>query len=159
MGKNKGKGGKSHKRAKSSRTTDAPNRELMFKTDGQEYAVVNKSLGECRFSVQCGDGLNRLGLVRGNMRKKVWIQPGNTVIVCLRDFQDSKCDIVHKFTGSEVRKLRALGELNVLLQASDASGGVSSSHVTEMGTLGESSTADVNGTTEIKECGFDFNEI
>lgn len=41
-----------------------------------EYAQVVKMLGGGRVSVQCYDGVTRQGLIRGTMRRRVWI---NTV--------------------------------------------------------------------------------
>jgi len=48
----------------------------------------------------------RLGIICGFMRKrKRWVNPGNIVIVSLRDFQQDKCDIVHVYSASDVHKL------------------------------------------------------
>merc|ERR1711977_26234 len=38
----------------------------------------------------CFDGEKRLGHIRGKMRKKVWINQGDIVLLSLRDFQDGK---------------------------------------------------------------------
>lgn len=86
-------------------------RELEYKDDGQEYAQVVKILGNSRCQVQCFDGVSRLGHIRGNMRKKVWIKLSDFVLVSLRDYQDSKCDIIMKYTTEEVRNLKSYGEL------------------------------------------------
>lgn len=45
------------------------------------------------------------------MRKKVWINPGDVVLISLRDFQDSRADIILKYSPDEARSLKALGEL------------------------------------------------
>lgn len=48
----------------------------------------------------------RLGIICGTMRKrKRWVNPGNIVIVSLRDFQQDKCDIVHVYSANDVHKL------------------------------------------------------
>jgi translation initiation factor 1A len=86
-------------------------RQLEFKEDGQEYAIVARTLGNGRFNVQCFDGKPRLGIVRGKMRKKVWINQGDIILVGLRDFQDNKCDIMGKYTPDEARNLKEYGEL------------------------------------------------
>ena len=67
-------------------------RELEYKDDCQEYAQVVKILGNSRCRVQCFDGVSRLGHIRGNMRKKVWIKLSDFVLVSLRDYQDDKVD-------------------------------------------------------------------
>ena len=45
------------------------------------------------------------------MRKKVWINQGDIVLVSLRDFQDQKGDIILKYYAEEARKLKMYGEL------------------------------------------------
>ncbi|KAI9223120.1 hypothetical protein BC828DRAFT_355252 [Blastocladiella britannica] len=109
MPKNKGKGGKTRRRGKNE--ADGVKRELVFKEDGQEYAQVLKMLGNARIEVQCFDGEKRLGTIRGKMRKKVWINVGDIVLVGLRDFQDEKCDVIQKYSVDEARNLKAYGEL------------------------------------------------
>jgi len=88
-------------------------KELEFKDDGQEYAQVIKIEGNGRCRVKCGDGITRLAVIRGSMRKKVWIKLGDYVLVGLRDFQDAKCDIIGKYSDEDVRNLRAYGELDM----------------------------------------------
>ena len=70
MPKNKGKGGKNRKRGKNENETQK--RELVFKEDGQEYAVVVKMVGNGWVEAQCCDGEKRLAHIRGAFRKKVW---------------------------------------------------------------------------------------
>jgi len=86
-------------------------RELVYKDDGQEYAVVTKMLGNGRCELQCLDGVQRLGNIRGKLKHKVWIKLSDHVLVGLREFQDDKCDIIHKYTQEEVRNLRCYGEI------------------------------------------------
>jgi len=86
-------------------------RELVFKTEGQEYARVLKMLGDCRVEAYCFDGANRICTIRGKMRKKVWIRPDDIILVGLRDYQDDKADIIAKYTEDEARKLKANGEI------------------------------------------------
>lgn len=75
-----------------------------------EYAQVLKMLGNGRVMALCVDGVNRLCHIRGKMRKKVWINAGDVVLVSLRDYQDEKGDIIHKYTPDDVRTLRAEGD-------------------------------------------------
>merc|ERR550539_1490277 len=42
----------------------------------------------------CLDGMERIGKIRGKMRHRQRIRPGDWVLVSLRDFQDKKCDII-----------------------------------------------------------------
>ena len=105
MGRRKSKGQHKHK------TPNAPKRELEYKDDGQEYGQVIKMLGQGRCTIQCFDGVQRLGHIRGALRNKVWINIYDFVLVGLRDYQDNKCDIIMKYTTEEVRNLKSYGEL------------------------------------------------
>ena len=68
-------------------------------------------LGNDRLTAFCYDGTTRMCHVRGKMRKKVWVAAGDTILVGLRDFQDAKADVIHKYTTEGARSLKAYGEL------------------------------------------------
>jgi len=108
MPKNKGKGGKNRRRGKND---NEEKRELDFKEDGQEYAQVLKMLGNGRLEAFCFDGVKRLCHIRGKMRKKVWVNSGDIILVSLRDYQDDKADVIVKYTPDEARTLKNYGEL------------------------------------------------
>mmetsp|Transcript_9197 Transcript_9197/g.15682 ORF Transcript_9197/g.15682 Transcript_9197/m.15682 type:complete len:143 (-) Transcript_9197:237-665(-) len=125
MPKNK-LGGNKAKRAKAS--TENNKKELEFKEPGQEYGQITRMLGNGRCDVQCVDGVKRLCHIRGKMRKKVWCNQGDIVLVSLRDFQDEKGDIIVKYTAEEARSLKNYGELpeNVKINETDIGDGDSS---------------------------------
>jgi len=110
MPKNK-LGGNKAKRAKGGGDAAKAKKELEFKEDGQEYGQVLRMLGNGRCEVSCFDGTKRLCHIRGKMRKKVWVNQGDIVLVSLRDFQDEKGDIIVKYTPEEARNLKTYGEL------------------------------------------------
>ena len=138
MPKSKGKGGKNRRRGKND---NEEKRELEFKDDGQEYAQVLRMLGNGRCEVQCFDGVKRLAHIRGKMRKKVWVQISDIVLVGLRDFQDSKCDIILKYNADEARNLKAYGELP------------------DTAKLGAAAGVDGAAADEDEEVPFDFDDI
>lgn len=109
MPKNKGKGGKNRRRGKNENENEK--RELVFKEDGQEYAQVSKMLGNGRLEAMCFDGVKRLCHIRGKLRKKVWINASDIILIGLRDYQDNKADVILKYTPDEARNLKAYGEL------------------------------------------------
>lgn len=89
MPKNKGKGGKNRRRGKNE--NDVMKRELIEKDgDSQSYAQVVKMLGNGRLTAFCFDGKSRLCHIRGKLRKKVWINAGDIILVGLREYQDDK---------------------------------------------------------------------
>ena len=108
MPKNKGKGGKNRRRGKNENERDK--RELVFKEDGQEYAQVAKMLGNGRLEAMCFDGVKRLCHIRGKLRKKVWINQSDIILVGLRDYQDAKADVILKYSADEARNLKSYGE-------------------------------------------------
>ena len=111
-------------------------RELIFAEHGQIYGQINSLLGDSRCLVDCFDGKQRMGKIRGKLKKKVWMKKGDIILLSTREFQDSKADIIHKYTDKEARNLRLYNE-------------IPSSTV-----IGEISTNE-NKT----ECIFDFDDI
>jgi translation initiation factor 1A len=109
MPKNKGKGGKNRRRGKNDNFSFK--RELVLKDEGQEYAQVVKMVGGGRLTASCFDGIQRMAHIRGKMRKKVWVQQGDIILVSLRDFQDDQADVIMKYHPDEARALKAQGEL------------------------------------------------
>jgi translation initiation factor 1A len=63
-------------------------------------------LGNGRLEAQCFDGEKRLAHIRGKMRKKVWINQGDIILISLREFQDEKADVIVKYTVEEVSSQR-----------------------------------------------------
>ena len=84
---------------------------MTFKEEGQEYAQVLKMLGNGRLEALCFDGEKRLAHIRGKLRKKVWINQGDIILLSLRDYQDEKGDVILKYSADEARSLKAYGEL------------------------------------------------
>merc|ERR1711881_243133 len=111
MPKNKGKGGKNRRRGKNEKFEEK--RELEFKMDGQEYAQVKKMLGNGRLEAFCFDGKTRLAIIRGKMRKKVWVNQGDIILLGLRDFQDDKADVIQKYSADEARNLKETSSCSV----------------------------------------------
>eukprot|EP01006_Ploeotia_vitrea_P005949 TRINITY_DN120307_c0_g1_i1.p1 TRINITY_DN120307_c0_g1~~TRINITY_DN120307_c0_g1_i1.p1 ORF type:complete len:140 (+),score=10.71 TRINITY_DN120307_c0_g1_i1:66-485(+) len=104
----KSKGGNKQKKQKNG-GREEERRDLIFREDGQQYGSVTKMLGDRRVQVYCFDNVERIGLIRKALR--VWINVGDIVLVSLRDFQDSKADVIHRYTAEEARTLVAYDEL------------------------------------------------
>lgn len=68
-------------------------------------------LGNGRLEAMCFDGSKRLCHIRGKLRKKVWINQGDIILVGLRDYQDAKADVILKYNPDEARNLKSYGEL------------------------------------------------
>merc|ERR1712137_451950 len=68
---------------------------------------VTKMLGNGRLEAMCFDGVKRLCHIRGKLRKKVWINQSDIILVGLRDYQDAKADVIQKYSADEARNLKS----------------------------------------------------
>lgn len=97
---------------KSSQVNGEKNRDIPHAEPGtSEYAWITKMLGNGRVHVKNAEKIERLGIIRGSMRKREWMGVGDLVLVTLRGYQDDKVDIVFKYNDLEVRMLRKWGEI------------------------------------------------
>ena len=100
------KGGKKHKRKKNQVVHE---KTLRLKEEGQEYAQISKCLGNCRFTVLCFDGKERMATMCGGMRKRRFVNVNDIVLVSLREWQDEKCDIIDNYDDNLTRKMKDNG--------------------------------------------------
>ena len=108
MGRGNQKGGKKHKRGKKE---GYETKTLRLKEEDQEYAQITACKGNCRFDVKCFDGKERMAVMCGSMRKRQFVNLRQVVLVSLRDFQDSVCDIIDSYDENGARKLKETKEL------------------------------------------------
>jgi translation initiation factor 1A len=112
MGKKNTQGGKKFKKKKDDSSSGGNDlKNVIFREVDQEYAQVTALLGNCRLRLNCIDGKTRLGIIRGALRKKVWIAMNDVVLVSIREFEDDKCDVLHAYKPPEVHYLQKLGEI------------------------------------------------
>ena len=105
----KPKGGKKKKRGK--KNTVTVKRDLEFRDETQAYGRVVKMMGDGRIQAKCSDGEVRTCHIRGKMRKRIWINPDDLILVDIRSYQEDKADVVYKYTLDEDRTLQSYGEL------------------------------------------------
>ena len=105
------KGGKKFKKGKKQ---SFHQKALIYKDpkEDQEYGKIVRAMGNGRFEVQCFDGKTRMGIIAGNMRKRVWINKDDIILFSKWGFttDDDKCSIIHKYDIDESRKLQKEGE-------------------------------------------------
>ena len=105
------KGGKKFKRGKKNTSFE---KKIIYKDikEDQEYGKVIRAMGNGRFEIQCFDGKNRMGIIAGNMRKRVWVNKDDIILFSKWEFctDDDKCSIIHKYDIEESRKLQKEGE-------------------------------------------------
>lgn len=98
-----GKGGKNRKRG--TNKNEPQRRELVLKEEGQEYAQITKNLGGNRLECMCADGSKCIGVIRGAIRRKMWICVGDIVLVSTREYEEGKVDVLSRYTPDEAKQL------------------------------------------------------
>ncbi len=88
--------------------------EMMEPGPGDVYGVVVKLLGYDRALVKCQDGHERLCRIRGKLKRRIWIRPGDVVLVSPWDFQrERRGDIIWRYTKNQAEWLRREGKLTI----------------------------------------------
>lgn len=67
----------------------------MSEISEKKHAEVIQILGDGRYKLKCSDGIDRIGLARGLVRR-TGIKEGDKVIIQIRDFEFKQCDIISK---------------------------------------------------------------
>ena len=68
--------------------------------------------------IKCEDGVTRLGVIRGKIRKRMWCRLGDVVLCIPWDFETKKegkrekAMIIWRYTGNQVNWLRTRNYLN-----------------------------------------------
>lgn len=95
---------KSRIRNAKQRSKNEKSRDLELPDNGQEFAVVERMLGNGRVEVYGEDKKLCTMRIRGSMRKyksKVIIETGDLVLVARWDFEPDKGDLIYKYTYEE----------------------------------------------------------
>jgi translation initiation factor 1A len=75
------------------RMPDARNREM--------FAIADQLMGASKLRVMCEDGKSRMARIPGKMKRRMWIKPGDLVIVKPWDFQDDKADVKYRYVRTQ----------------------------------------------------------
>tara|TARA_B100001287_G_scaffold268887_1_gene265690 strand:+ start:435 stop:974 length:540 start_codon:yes stop_codon:yes gene_type:complete len=103
-------GGKKHKGKKNDVKTV---KNLEIPESNETIGQVIKVKGNGRFDIRCIDGVERSGILRGTMRKRVWVNRLDLLLVEPWAFEtdNDKCSILHKYEDDEFEKLKNLGHI------------------------------------------------
>lgn len=130
------KGGKNYKKSK--HTTTATSGRLVEAEADQMYGRVIKILGDRNMRVYCNDNASRICRVCGAMRKRVYVNLGDIVLISIRDLSNvtekekqeetlkimgmkdkpmvqkeaERGDIIHKYQPEELSKLKKAEGIN-----------------------------------------------
>jgi initiation factor 1A len=76
------KGGKNYKKSKN--TPDDP--VFIDAADDQMYGRIVRNLGNSNMLIYCNDNKRRICHIRGGIRKKMWLNIGDIVLISVREF-------------------------------------------------------------------------
>ena len=108
-------GGKKYKRTKHN---EGPS--FIEKMSDQLYARVLKNLGDRNILAYCNDNKIRLCHIRGSIRKDMWINTGDIILVSIRDELKQteiyqRGDVLHKYSTDHYSKLKSDISINIRL--------------------------------------------
>lgn len=115
------KGGSKHKKMKNNSNSDEITQSDLILKSGkeQDYGKVEKILGNGRFSLLCNDKITRLGIIRGKMRKRNWVNMGGIVLYSIREYEKDKVDIIHVYSNTVLKMLEHKMKLNFNISNDD----------------------------------------
>jgi len=105
------KGGSGHKRGKNK--VPQQNRNLVLRRPPlQDYAIVTKVLGDCRFMLSTSSDRVLIGHLRGKLMKRSWIGQWDLVLFAYREVSnDQTVDIILKYPEDQAKMVRRMENL------------------------------------------------
>ena len=101
--------GKREKARKEAQKSSIPTRVPTPK-ENEVIGVVEQRVGANRMIIKCLDGNERNCRIPGARRRRLWIRPGDTVIVQPWEFEsDTRGDVLLKYTPAQVNWLKRKG--------------------------------------------------
>jgi translation initiation factor 1A len=99
----------SSKPVNSGNTPEVSRVRIPRKDRNEVLATVACLLGSKRVTLQCMDGIVRMGRIPGSKKKRMWIHEGDVVIASPWEVQDSKAEVTWKYTRPQVEWLERKG--------------------------------------------------
>jgi len=85
-------------------------RRVRIPRKGEILGLVTAMLGANRLRVDCEDGKERIGRIRGKIVKRVWIRVNDVVLLLPWKIQsDERADIIWRYTRTEFNWLKRKG--------------------------------------------------
>ena len=81
---------------------------------GELLGVIVQRYGGNRMEVKATDGKNRNCRVPGRYRKKLWLRPGDFVLITVWPDDSEKGDVIFKYNPTMITQLRKKGFLDKL---------------------------------------------
>ena len=86
---------------------------LVNREDSEEYALVEKALGNNQLKVKCLDGVSRLCIIRGKFtgKKKEYVGVDSWILVGIHTFESKpKCSLLEIYSSHEINQLKLTNE-------------------------------------------------
>jgi initiation factor 1A len=129
----------------------------VVKESGEQYAIVQKHLGNCMCMVFCSDGYSRLCIIRkkftGRRKTDNNISSGSVVLIGLHDYSSSnenesakdvkRCDLLYVYSDQEKERLRKLCDLSKLSSSLEDSGPKQKQSTTNANVVAEHESEDI----------------
>lgn len=82
--------------------------------------IVDLRLGFGKSSIRCSDGKTRIGRVPGALKRRLWVRPGDSVLIVPWEFEgDKKGDIQYCYKKNHAVWLKARGYLKDLFESEE----------------------------------------
>ncbi len=94
------------------KSKESGSKELLVPAEGEVICVVIDIIGANYVKTLCMDGVERVCRIPGKLRKKVWINVKDAVLVGIWEFQNDRGDILYRYERDERKKLIELGLLS-----------------------------------------------
>ena len=86
-------------------------RRIKLPEEGEVFGRVRKMLGGENIQVECTDNMVRRCRIRGKLKRRVWIRENDVVVVSPWEFDDSRGDIMWKYTIPQINDLKAKNKM------------------------------------------------
>jgi|Deesub1362B_J571_1020462.scaffolds.fasta_scaffold49656_2 translation initiation factor 1A len=87
--------------------------ELLVPTGtDQVICVVTDIIGGNYVKVFCMDGKQRVARIPGKLRRRMWINVKDIVLLGIWEFRDDKGDVLYRYRRDEIKKLQELGHVS-----------------------------------------------
>src|SRR3972149_12268938 len=82
---------------------------------GEVFGLVLRTLGAGRMEIECEDGFTRICRIPGKMRKRVWVNVGNLVLIEPWTVQSNeRADVIWRYTRTQANWLKRKGYIKRL---------------------------------------------
>ena len=79
--------------------------------ENEVIGIIDERLGGNKMRVSCLDGKSRVCRVPGRLKRKLWLRPGDTVIVEPWELDNEKGDVIFKYPSNQIEWLKKNGYL------------------------------------------------